>query len=37
MAGYGMDCSGSWWGPVADSCESGNEPSGTIKCGEFLG
>jgi len=21
---------------VVDSCEHGNEPSGTIKCGEFL-
>jgi hypothetical protein len=26
----GMDC------PVAGSCEHGNEPSGSIKCGEFL-
>jgi hypothetical protein len=23
-------------GPVADSCEHGNEHSGSIKCGEFL-
>ena len=22
---------------VADACECGNEPSGSIKCGEFLG
>ena len=22
--------------PVADDCECGNEPSGSIKCGEFL-
>ena len=21
---------------VADACESGNEPSGSVKCGEFL-
>jgi len=21
---------------VADACECGNEPSGSIKCGEFL-
>jgi len=24
------------YGQVADTCECGNEPSGTIKCGEFL-
>ena len=23
-------------GQVADACECGNEPSGSIKCGEFL-
>ena len=23
-------------GQVAGTCESGNEPSGSIKCGEFL-
>jgi len=23
-------------GQVADSCECGNEPSGSVKCGEFL-
>jgi hypothetical protein len=23
-------------GRVAGACESGNEPSGSIKCGEFL-
>jgi len=22
--------------PVADACECGNEPSGSVKCGEFL-
>jgi hypothetical protein len=27
---------GSGWGQVADSCEYGNEPSGSMKCGEFL-
>jgi hypothetical protein len=30
---------GSNWlriGQVAGTCECGNEPSGTIKCGEFL-
>ena len=33
---YGLD----WVGPgqrqVADACECGNEPSGSVKCGEFL-
>jgi len=24
------------WGPVAGSCEHGNEPSGSIKGGEFF-
>ena len=28
--------SGSGQEQVADSCECGNEPSGSIKCGEFL-
>ena len=32
----GRDCSVSGQGQVARSCECGNEPSGTIKCGEFL-
>jgi hypothetical protein len=27
---------GSGQGQVAGSCEHGNEPSGSIKCGEFL-
>jgi len=31
---------GIWAGPgygqVADVCECGNEPSGSVKCGEFL-
>jgi hypothetical protein len=26
----------SGWGQVAGSCEGGNEPLGSIKCGEFL-
>jgi hypothetical protein len=30
-----LDSSGSTQGPVAGSCEHGNEPSGSIKCGEF--
>jgi hypothetical protein len=31
-----LDSSGSEQGPVAGSCEYGNEPSGCIKGGEFL-
>ena len=27
---------GSGQGQLADTCECGNEPSGSIKCGEFL-
>ena len=34
--GYGPDCSGSGKGQVSGTCECGNEPSGSIKCGEFL-
>jgi hypothetical protein len=34
--GYGLNLSGSELGRVADSCECGNEPSGSIKCGIFL-
>ena len=33
---YGLDRAGSGSGQVADTCESGDEPSGSIKCGEFL-
>ena len=33
-------CGLDWAGPgqrqVADGCECGNEPSGSVKCGEFL-
>jgi hypothetical protein len=32
----GLDASGSGYGPVAGSCKHGNEPSGSIKGGEFL-
>jgi hypothetical protein len=32
----GLDESGSRQGPVVSSCEHGNEPSGSIKGGEFL-
>ena len=34
--GCGLDLVGPGWGQVADACECGNEPSGSIKCGEFL-
>ena len=36
MWGYGLDQSGLGKGQVADTFECGNEPSGYIKCGEFL-
>ena len=32
----GLDGAGPREGQVADACECGNEPSGSIKCGEFL-
>jgi hypothetical protein len=32
----GLDASGSGWETVAGSCEHSNEPSGSIKGGEFL-
>jgi hypothetical protein len=34
--GHGLDQSGSGYGQVVSSCECGYEPSGSIKCGEFL-
>jgi len=34
--GYGLDRSDSGFGQVTGTCECGNEPSGSIKCGEFL-
>ena len=36
MWGYGLDLSGSGQGQAAGTCECGNEPSGSIKYGEFL-
>jgi hypothetical protein len=33
---YGLDRSGSGYGPVEGSCEHGNEPSGSIKCRKVL-
>ena len=35
MERHGLDCSGAGQGQVSDACEHGNEPSGSIKCGEF--
>jgi hypothetical protein len=34
--GHRLDRSGSGQVQVAGTCECGNEPSGSIKCGEFL-
>ena len=36
MWGYGLDLADSGYGQVAGTCECGNEPSGSVKCGEFL-
>jgi len=33
---YGLDWTGSGYRHVADACECGNEPSGSVKCREFL-
>ena len=35
MWGYGLDRASSRQGQVAGTCESGNEASVSIKCGEF--
>ena len=32
----GLNWAGPGQGQVADACECGNEPSGSIKCGEYL-
>jgi len=34
--GHGIDLSGSEQGQTVGTCEFGNEPSASIKCGEFL-
>ena len=34
--GMWTDGAGTGQGQVEDACECGNEPSGSIKCGEFL-
>ena len=36
VVGHVLDRSGSGWGQVADTCECGDEPMGSIRCGEFL-
>jgi hypothetical protein len=36
MGGHRLDRSGLGQGQVAGCCEYGDEPSGSIKCGEFL-
>ena len=36
MWGYGLDRAVLRSGQVAGTCECGNEPSGSVKCGEFL-
>jgi len=33
---HGLDRCGSGQGQVEDTCKPGNEPSGSITCGEFL-
>ena len=33
---FGLNRIGSGQGQVAGTCECGNEPPGSIKCGEFL-
>jgi hypothetical protein len=36
MGIHGLDSSGSGYGQIVDFCVHGNEPSGSIKCREFL-
>jgi hypothetical protein len=36
VRGRRLDRSGSGYGQVVGSCKHGDEPSGSIKCGEFL-
>jgi len=33
---YGLDWASPGYRQVADACECGNEPSGSVKWGEFL-
>jgi len=32
----GLDWAGPGWRQVTGACECGNEPSGSVKCREFL-
>ena len=36
MSVYGLNWAGPAYRQVADACECGKEPSGSVKCGEFL-
>jgi len=36
MRKHGLDRSGSGQGQMVGTCQCGNEPSGTIKCGGIL-
>jgi len=36
MRVYELDWVGSEYRQLPDDCECGNEPSGSVKCGEFL-
>ena len=36
MYGHGLDQSGLRYGQVVGICKHGNEPSGSIICGEYL-
>jgi len=36
MWGYVLDRAGSGLGQMPGTCECGNEPLGSMKCGEFL-
>ena len=36
MWACGLDRAGPGYGQVAYACECGNEPSGSVKCGELL-
>ena len=36
MWDYVLDLAGSGQGQLVGTCECGNKPSGSIKCGEFL-
>ena len=33
---YGLGWADPGYSQVSDACECGNEPSGSVKCGEFL-